>query len=163
MGDFDIITTNQYLAFTLGEEKYAIEVSRVKEVLEFRTITRIPGTPTVMRGVMNVRGEIIPVLDLRERFGLKITENTVDTCILLIEVMSDNQIVTIGIIANSVEEVLEILPERIDPPPKFNNNMDIDFISGIGKLDERFLVILNSEKLIPTEDVNMVTESVVEV
>jgi purine-binding chemotaxis protein CheW len=150
--------TNQYLTFTLADEWYAIEVSMIKEVLEYQTITRVPKTPSFMRGVINVRGGVVPVVDLREKFDLPIREPTVDTCIVVLEVSVDDETIVIGTIADVVEEVVEILPENIEPTPKIGTKLDTEFIEGIGKMDEKFIVILDINKIFTTEEIHQVSE-----
>lgn len=150
--------TNQYLSFTLAEEWYAIEVSMIKEVLEYQTITRVPKTPSFMRGVINVRGGVVPVVDLREKFDLPISEPTVDTCIVVLEVSVDGETIVIGTIADVVEEVVEIPPEKIEPTPKIGTKLDTEFIEGIGKMEDKFIIILDIDKIFTTEEIHRVTE-----
>ncbi|HKK66294.1 MAG TPA: chemotaxis protein CheW, partial [Clostridia bacterium] len=116
--------THQYLTFQLDREWYGIEVSRIEEVLEYQPITRVPKMPESMRGVINVRGNIVPVVDLRQKFGLAISEVTVDTCIIVLEVAAEGETIRIGTIADTVEEVVEIVPEQIEPAPKIGTKMD---------------------------------------
>ena len=162
MSTLDQGRTNQYLTFTLDEEWYAIEVSKIKEVLEYQTITRVPKTPQFMCGVINVRGGVVPVVDLREKFGLDIAEATVDTCIVVLEVNVDGETIVIGTIADTVEEVVEIPPDQIEPTPKIGTKLDTEFIEGIGKMNETFLIILDIDKIFTTEDISRVAESVEE-
>ena len=158
MSTIDGGNTNQFLTFTLADEWYAIEVSMIKEVLEYQTITRVPKTPSFMRGVINVRGGVVPVVDLREKFDLPIREPTVDTCIVVLEVSVDNETIVIGTIADVVEEVVEILPENIEPTPKIGTRLDTEFIEGIGKMNEKFIIILDIDKIFTTEEIHQVTE-----
>jgi len=144
--------THQYLTFQLDREWYGIEVSRIEEVLEYQPITRVPKMPESMRGVINVRGNIVPVVDLRQKFGLAISEVTVDTCIIVLEVAAEGETIRIGTIADTVEEVVEIAPEHIEPTPKIGTKMDTYSIEGIGKLDAKFVVILDTDKIFTTQD-----------
>jgi purine-binding chemotaxis protein CheW len=146
--------TNQYLTFSLADEWYAIEVSMIKEVLEYQTITRVPKTPPSMKGVINVRGGVIPVVDMREKFELPVSEPTIDTCIIVLEVSVDGETIVIGTIADFVDEVLQILPENIEPSPKIGTGLDTDFIDGIGKMEERFIIILNTDRIFTAEEVH---------
>lgn len=158
MSTIDGDRTNQYLTFTLAEQWYAIDVSMVKEVLEYQTITRVPKTPSFMRGVINVRGGVVPVVDMREKFELPISEPTVDTCIVVLEVSVDEETIVIGTIADVVEEVVEILPENIEPTPSIGTKLDTEFIEGIGKMDDKFIIILDIDKIFTTEEIHQVSE-----
>ncbi|MCF7948970.1 MAG: chemotaxis protein CheW [Spirochaetia bacterium] len=151
-------TTNQYLTFSLSDELYALEVSKVKEVLEYQPITRVPKTPDFMRGVINVRGGIVPVVDLRLKFDLPAQEQTVDTCIIVLEISIENETITVGTIADNVHEVVEIQPEDIEPTPKIGTRLDTDFIEGIGKNNDRFLVILNIDKILTSEEITSMAD-----
>jgi len=150
--------TNQYLTFLLSDELYALEVSKVKEVLEFQNITRVPKTPEFMRGVINVRGGIVPVIDLRLKFNLPVKEQTVDTCIIVMDISLNDEKITVGMIADSVLEVIEILSEEIDPTPKIGTKLDTDFIEGIGKRGDRFVIILQIDKVLTAEEISTMTE-----
>lgn len=145
--------TNQYLSFKLADEWYAIEVSQIQEVLEYQTITRVPNTPPFMRGVTNVRGGVVPVVDLREKFGLEVSESTIDTCIIVLEVSLADEVITIGTIADTVDAVLELPPEQIEPAPKIGTRLNTQFLEGIGKHEERFLLLLNVDTIFTAEDV----------
>jgi purine-binding chemotaxis protein CheW len=158
MSDTVTKETDQYITIVLGEEHYAIEVSMVKEVLELQTITRMPKTPAFMSGVINVRGSVVPVIDLRTKFDMEPVEPTVDTCIVVVEVSTametgteetgtEEDTITVGAIADKVEEVVEISPEDIEPPPRFGTNLDIEFIDGVGKYQDDFLIILDINKV----------------
>lgn len=153
MNALNATRTNQYLSFTLAGERYAIEVSRIKEVLEYQTITRVPNTPPFMRGVTNVRGGVVPVVDLRAKFEVEITEPTIDTCIIVLEVPLDDELMIIGTIADTVEEVIELLPDQIEPAPKIGTNIDTRHIEGIGKSGEQFLLLLNVDTIFTARDV----------
>ncbi len=154
--------THQYLTFQLDGEWYAIEVSRIEEVLEYQSITRVPKMPESMCGVINVRGNIVPVIDLRQKFSLTTSDATVDTCIIVLEVVVEGETIRIGTIADAVEEVVEIAPEQIEPTPKIGTKMDTYSIEGIGKIEEKFVVILDTDKVFTTEDIGQVAEPVAE-
>lgn len=153
-----IHTTNQYLTFSLSDELYALEVSKVKEVLEYEPITRVPKTPDFMRGVINVRGGIVPIVDLRLKFDLPAQEQTVDTCIIVLEIAIENETITVGTIADNVHEVVEIQPEEIEATPRIGTRLDTDFIEGIGKSNDRFLVILNIDKILTSEEITSMAD-----
>ncbi len=109
--------TRQYLTFKLAQEVFAVDVEKVREILELTTITKVPKTPEYMRGVINLRGSVVPVMDLRLKFGMPASERTVDTCIVVVEVLHENDVMVIGALADSVQEVFELEPEQIEPPP----------------------------------------------
>lgn len=158
MNEDNIHRTSQYLTFSLSDELYALEVSKVKEVLEYQFITRVPKTPEYMRGVINVRGGIVPVVDLRLKFNLPAMERTVDTCIVVLEISLDNETITVGTIADNVHEVIEISPENIEPTPKIGTRLDTDFIEGIGKHEDNFLVILNIDRILTAEEISSMAD-----
>jgi purine-binding chemotaxis protein CheW len=153
MSDTTIIEADQYLTFTLGDEHYAIDVSKVKEVLEIQPITRIPKTPDYMRGVINVRGGVVPIIDLRKKFGMEEVEETVDTCIIVLEIELQRETVNLGAVADTVSEVIELPREKIEPPPKIGTKLDTAFIDGLGKYEEQFLIILNIDKVFSEEEI----------
>jgi purine-binding chemotaxis protein CheW len=153
MSDTTIIEADQYLTFTLGDEHYAIDVSKVKEVLEIQPITRIPKTPDYMRGVINVRGGVVPIIDLRKKFGMEEVEETVDTCIIVLEIDLQKETVNLGAVADTVSEVIELPREQIEPTPKIGTKLDTAFIDGLGKYEEQFLIILNIDKIFTEEEI----------
>ena len=162
MGQERTTRETTYLTFYLDNELYGLNITSVREVLEYTTITKVPKTAEFMRGVINVRGGVVPVVDLREKFGLDISEATVDTCIVVLEVNVDGETIVIGTIADTVEEVVEIPPDQIEPTPKIGTKLDTEFIEGIGKMNETFLIILDIDKIFTTEDISRVAESVEE-
>ena len=147
MSDESAATAGQYLTFTLGNEQYAIEVGKVREVLEFTDVTRVPRTRDYMKGVINLRGSVVPVVDLRRKFGLEEIEQTVDTSIVVMELDLGNEPVVLGTIADSVQEVVSIENEHIEPSPQIGTRIDNEFIKGIGKQDDRFIIILNLDRV----------------
>jgi purine-binding chemotaxis protein CheW len=144
----DVAAENiQYLTFTLAEEVFAIDIARVREVLDFTTITRVPCTPEFMRGVINLRGSVVPVVDMRLKFGMPATELGMNTCIVIVEVTVDGEQTVLGAMADSVREVLELEPESIEPPPRIGTRLNIEFIRGMGKRDEQFMIILDIDRV----------------
>ena len=123
----------QYLTFKLDNEIFALDVATVREVLDFTSLTRIPRTPEFMRGVINLRGSVVPVVDLRLAFGMSATEKTVNTCIIVVEVALGGEKTIIGALADSVEEVIDLEPEQIQPAPRMGTSIRTDFIRGMGK------------------------------
>lgn len=151
--------TNQYLTFTLEDEHYAVDVGKVKEVLELLPITRIPKTPEYMRGVINIRGSVVPVVDLRRKFDMSAIESTVDTSIIVIEIQAGNDDLTIGVMVDAVQEVVEIPPENREPTPRIGTNLDTTFIDGMGKYNDTFLIILNVNEVFTKEEIATMGEA----
>jgi len=144
----DAITeTRQYLTFKLDHEVFALDVATVREVLDFTTVTKIPRTPEFMRGVINLRGSVVPVVDLRLAFGMSATEKTVNTCIVVVEVSLEGDTAIMGALADSVEEVIDLEPEQIQPAPRIGTSIKTDFIRGMGKRDSNFLMILDIDRV----------------
>jgi len=142
-----ITEIRQYLTFKLANEVFALDVATVREVLDFTTVTRIPRTPDFMRGVINLRGSVVPVVDLRLAFDMSATEKTVNTCIIVVEVCLDGETSIMGALADSVEEVIDLEPEQIQPAPKLGTSIRTDFIRGMGKRDADFLMILDIDRV----------------
>jgi purine-binding chemotaxis protein CheW len=138
-----ITETRQYMTFRLGDELFAIDVAQVREVLEIAQITRVPTAPECMRGVVNVRGQATPVVDLRLRFGLVEGSDTVHTRIIVMELELDGEATVLGGIADSVHEVIELEPGSIGPPPRIAMRWRTEFIQGMGKRGEDFIIILD--------------------
>ena len=144
----DAITEiRQYLTFKLDSEVFALDVATVREVLDFTNLTRIPRTPEFMRGVINLRGSVVPVVDLRLAFGMSATEKTVNTCVIVVEVTLEGETTIMGALADSVEEVIDLEPEQVQPAPKIGTSIKTDFIRGMGKRDTRFLMILDIDRV----------------
>ena len=148
----EITETRQYLTFKLADEVFAIDVAKVREVLDFTTITKVPRTPDFMSGVINLRGNVVPVVDLRLCFEMSKTEKTVNTCIVVVEVILEGESTIIGALADSVEEVIDLEPEQIEPAPKIGTQIRTDFIKGMGKRDAQFLMILDIDRVFSAEE-----------
>ncbi len=151
-----ITETAQYLTFKLSHEVFAVEVAKVREILEYINITKVPKTREFMRGVINVRGSVVPVLDLRLKFGMTKTEQMVDTCIVVLEIDFEGETTTLGALADSVQEVIELEPDQIEPAPKIGTQLKTEFIKGIGKRDSEFIMILDIDKVFSMEDLHIV-------
>jgi len=147
-----ITRASQYLTFKLDEEMFAVEVVKVREILEFTRVTRVPQMPHYMRGVINLRGSVVPVVDLRLKFGMSETLQTVHTCILVVEVELDREVTLIGALADSVQEVSEMEPDQIEAVPKLGTKVSADFIKGMGKRNDSFLMILDMDKVFAGEE-----------
>lgn len=142
----------QYMTFKLGDELFAINVSQVREVLEVLQITKVPTAPAYMRGVVNVRGQAIPVVDLRLRFGLPSIADTVHTRVIVMELSLDGETAVIGGLADSVHEVIELEPGNINPPPRIAMRWRTDFILGMGKRGDDFIIILDVNAVFSSEE-----------
>ena len=151
-----VVDTTQYLTFKLGEEIYALDIGKVREVLDFTTVTKVPRTPDFMRGVINLRGSVVPVVDLRLKFGMSATEKTVNTCVIITEVTVDNDTTVLGCLADSVQEVIDLLPSEISPAPKIGTKLRTEFIRGMGKRDDRFIIILDIDKIFSVDELALV-------
>lgn len=148
----------QYLTFTLSGEMFAVAILNVKEIIEFGSITEIPMMPSFIRGVINLRGAVVPVIDLSSRFGGKQTQVARRTCIVIIELSDGETSQDIGIMVDAVSEVLEIAKAEIEPPPTFGAKIRTDFISGMGKVSGKFVIILNVNKVLSIEEIAMLSK-----
>lgn len=151
-----IMETTQYLTFKLEDEVFALDISKVREVLDFTAITKVPKTPEFMRGVINLRGSVVPVVDLRLKFGMSRTEKTVNTCIIIAEVTVDNETTILGALADSVQEVMDLGPDHIEPAPKIGTHLNTEFIRGMGKRDNTFVIILDIDRVFSIDELALV-------
>ncbi|MBA3014123.1 MAG: chemotaxis protein CheW [Proteobacteria bacterium] len=156
MGDEGSNQTNQYLTFRLGEEIFAIEIGKVREVLDFSAVTKVPQTPPFMRGVINLRGSVVPVMDMNLKFGRSSTEKTVNTCIIIAEITVDGETTIVGALADSVQEVLDMEPSQIEPAPKIGTKLNTEFIKGMGKTGDTFIMILDIDKVFSVEEMDLI-------
>jgi purine-binding chemotaxis protein CheW len=143
MSSSKITETTQYLTFMLDHEVFAVDVAKVREILDFTPATKVPGTPEFMRGVINVRGNVVPVVDMRLKFGMSQTQKTVDTCIVVLEISVDEDTTVLGALVDSVQEVFELEPGQIEPPPRIGTRWRTEFIKGIGKHNNDLIIILD--------------------
>jgi purine-binding chemotaxis protein CheW len=155
----EITDTRQYLTFKLGDEVFGIEVSKVREVLDFAAITRIPRTPDFMSGVINLRGNVVPVVDLRLCFEMSKTSQTVNTSIVVVEMSIDGESTVVGVLADSVEEVIDLEPGQIQPAPRMGTQIKTEFIKGMGKHDAEFIMILDIDRVFSTGDLSPVRDA----
>jgi purine-binding chemotaxis protein CheW len=155
----ELLEMNQYLAFNLENEVFAFDISKVREVLEFDTVTKVPQTPEMMKGVINLRGSVVPVIDMRVKFGMGETLKTVNTVIIIIEIVLDGTSTMIGALVDSVQEVMDLDSDHIEPPPKIGTKLNTDFIRGMGKQDGEFLIILDIEKIFSSEELDFVQQA----
>ena len=142
----------QYLSFSLRGTEYAVGILKVKEILQYEQTTRVPSTPRSVRGVINLRGQVVPVVDLAAKFGLGETEPTRFTCILIVEAKVEGNSTVVGIMADSVQEVIELGRDDVEPPPAFGTHVKIDFLQGMGKLGKRFVLLLDLDRVISADE-----------
>jgi len=150
----EAMETTQYLTFILAEEVFAVDVGRVREILEISNITKVPQTPDFMRGVINLRGSVVPVIDMRLKFGMTETVRTVNTCIIVVEVDMDGETIVLGTLADSVQEVIEMDGTQIEAAPHIGTHLNTDFIKGMGKHDSRFVMILDIDRIFSKIELN---------
>jgi len=150
---------SQYLTFQLSGEMFAVGILNVKEIIEYGHLTEIPMMPAFIRGVINLRGSVVPVIDLSARFGGKVTELSRRTCIVIVEVADEDTRHDIGIMVDAVSEVLDIPGSEIEPPPSFGAKIRADFIFGMGKVAGKFVIILNINKVLSVEEIALLTGS----
>ena len=148
---------SQYLTFTLGGEMFAVGILNVKEIIEYGNLTEIPMMPAFIRGVINLRGSVVPVIDLSARFGGKASELGRRTCIVIVEVADGDLQHDIGSMVDAVSEVLDIPGSEIEPPPSFGAKIRADFIFGMGKVAGKFVIILNINKVLSVEEIAQLT------
>ena len=158
-----IIETTQYLTFKLEDEVFAVDISKVREVLDFTTVTKVPRTPDFMRGVINLRGNVVPVVDMRLKFGMSKTEKTVNTCIIIVEISLEGESTVLGALADSVQEVIDLEPQQIEPAPRIGTRVKTDFIKGMGKKDDHFIMILDIDRVFSADDLSMVQSAGTEI
>ena len=145
----------QYLTFMLGGEIYAMGILAIKEIIEYGNLTVVPRMPEFIRGVINLRGAVVPVIDLGARFGKEATGLTKRTCIVIIEVSSGAEKQVVGVMVDAVNEVLEIAASEIEPAPSFGANIRADFINGMGKVNEKFVIILEIDRVLSLDEIEM--------
>jgi purine-binding chemotaxis protein CheW len=157
-----ISQSEQYLTFLLCGEEYAINILKVKEILEFDTVTTVPSTPDWIRGVLNLRGSVVPVIDLAAKFGLPAAQITKLTCIVIAEVICNDETITMGVIADEVSQVIDLATDEIEPPPTFGTRVRTDFLQGMGRAGKKFCLILDSDKVLSTDELFTVSSSTAE-
>lgn len=159
MAENSSVESSQHLTFTLGKEVFALDIASVREVLELTAITKIPRTPEFMRGVINLRGHAVPVMDLRLKFGMPRAEATVDTCIIIVEVDFEGDRIIMGGMVDSVREVFELPTDRIESAPRMGTSISTDYIKGIGKQDDLFIIILDIGRIFSAAELALAREA----
>lgn len=147
----------QYLTFRLAGEEYAVAILKVKEIIEYGTLTRVPQTPASVRGVINLRGNVVPVVDLAIKFGMPQSPLTNRTCIVIVEVDLDGEQCVMGILADSVSQVIDLAASEILAPPAFGTRIKVDFLNGMGKSGNKFVLILAIEKVLSSDELKSTT------
>lgn len=147
----------QYLTFSLGTEVYGIEILKVQEIIGMMPVTKVPRTPEFVRGVINLRGKVIPVIELRTKFEMEARDDTNMTCIIVVQVATATQNVTMGVIVDEVAEVLAIAGEQIEPAPQFGSGVKTEFIMGIGKVASKVVILLDVDRVLSWGELNEIS------
>jgi purine-binding chemotaxis protein CheW len=153
------VTSSQYVTFSLGDELFGVEVTRTREILSLAPVTKVPQTPDYLLGVINLRGQVVPVVDMRLKLGLPAGDETEDTCIIVVEVQVEDDSIVVGALADAVREVLEVRTDQIEPPPRLGTRLNTEFITGMGKVDEQFMILLNIDRIFNSEELNLVQDA----
>ncbi len=151
---------HQFLTFLLGGETFAIEISGIREIIEFSGMTHVPLMPAFLRGVLNLRGAVVPVVDISIRFGREETVITSQTCVVILEVVHEDEIQPVGVLVDSVCEVVEIAADDIEPTPTFGSMLRPEFIQGMGKVNGQFVVLLNVNYVLSIEEMAQISDAV---
>ncbi len=142
----------KYLTFALAHEEYGLEILKVREIIGYMDITAVPQTPHHVKGVINLRGQVIPVIDLRAKFGMETAEVTEETCIIVVETSQGSHKFSTGIVVDHVQEVLDIAGENIEEAPQFGSSVNTDFILGMGKIGDTVKILLDIDKVLAGDD-----------
>ncbi|HSM85979.1 MAG TPA: chemotaxis protein CheW [Candidatus Limnocylindrales bacterium] len=154
----ETLDQRQYLTFFLAGEEYAVGIMKVKEILEYDTVTRVPKTPAWVRGVFNLRSSVVPVIDLALKFGQPETAITRTTCIIIVEANLDSTASVMGVLADSVSQVLDLSPQDIEPPPVFGTQVKVDYLQGMAKLGKKFALVLDIDKVLSTSELLQIAD-----
>jgi len=156
--DFGMQLAGKYLTFRLADEEYGLEILKVQEIIQMQAVTKVPRTPDYMRGVINLRGKVIPVVDLRKKFNMDSSKDTDKTCIIVVQVVNGNNKVVMGTIIDEVKEVLDIKAENIEETPSFGASINTDFILGIGKVGATVKMLLDIDKVLSMSEIASITK-----
>ena len=146
------VDQTQYLTFYIADEEYAVGVLQVKEIIEYDTVTKVPSTPPWIRGVINLRGSVVPVVDLAVKFGLPQAEVTRRTCIVIVEVDMGGEKTVMGVMADAVSQVVELSAQEIEPPPAFGTRVRVDYLKGMGKAGKKFVLMLDIDRVLSASE-----------
>ncbi len=159
MEETNTISSQQYVPFSLGEELFGVEVSRTREILSLTPVTKVPQTPDYLLGVINLRGQVVPVVDMRLKLGMVAGAETEDTCIIVVDVQVDGEMITVGAMADAVREVMDIRSDQIEPPPRLGTRLNTEFINGMGKIDDQFMILVNIDRIFNSDELVLVQEA----
>ena len=146
------IEQTQYLSFYLAGEEYALGILKVREIIEYDTLTSVPRTPPFIRGVINLRGSVVPVIDLAIKFGLPESVITKWTCIVIVEIDFEGEQIVMGLLADSISQVIDLPPEEIEEPPSFGTTVDVDYLLGMGRSGKKFVLILDIDRVLSSKE-----------
>jgi len=149
----------QYLTFFVSSEEYAVHILKVKEIIEYDTVTMVPKTAPWIRGVTNLRGNVVPVIDLAVKFGLPASKVSKFSCIVITEVAYDGDRLTMGVMADSVSQVVDFAADEVEAPPPFGTRIKIEYLLGMGRMGKKFCLILDIDKVLSTDELLAVTDS----
>jgi purine-binding chemotaxis protein CheW len=158
MNTSEKIESRQYLTFRMDQEVFALDIMNIREILELKEITKVPQTPEFMCGVINLRGSVVPIVDLRLKFGMGQTEKTVHTCVVILEVEMDGDVMVLGCLADSVQEVIDLGSDQIEPAPKLGAQLETKFIRGIGRWNDEFVMILDVDNVFSTDELGSIKQ-----
>jgi purine-binding chemotaxis protein CheW len=159
MTDTNTMSRQQYVTFNLGDELFGFEVTRTREILNLAPITKVPQSPEYLLGVINLRGQVVPVIDMRLKLGLPAGNETEETCIIVVEVQIDGEVIVVGTLADAVREVQDIRADQVEPPPKLGTRLKTEFIAGMGKVEEQFMILLNIDHIFNSTELTFVQEA----
>lgn len=154
------VDTDQYLTFILNEEEYGVDILRVQEIKGWDTVTPLPNTPDYIKGVINLRGTIVPIIDLRERFCLATAEYGPMTVVIVLKVISNDKTRIMGIVVDAVSEVYNVSDEDMKPPPDFGSVVNIEYVMGLATIDEKMIIVLDIDHLLTSEELDITAASV---
>jgi purine-binding chemotaxis protein CheW len=149
----------QYLTFTLGAEVFGVDIRSVREIIQYGAMTAVPLMPAFVRGVINLRGAVVPVIDLQARFGRRPSAIGAMTCIVIFDVLRAGERVELGLLVDAVSEVIDIAPAQIEPPPNFGSAVRRDFIQGMGKVGQRFVILLEPDRAFDVDEMAQLCEA----
>jgi len=148
----------KYLTFNLATEQYGLDILKIQEIVGMLKVTRVPRTPVFIRGVVNLRGKVIPVVDLRLKFGMEGVQDTEKTCIIVTQIHRNSQQVTMGIIVDEVSEVIDIASDQLENPPEFGGDVNTQFLIGLGKIGQKVVMLLDVDKVLSGEELSIVNQ-----
>ncbi len=155
-----VAQAGKYLSFVLGREEYGLEILRVQEINGLMDITRVPRSPDYVKGVINLRGRVIPIINLRKKFSMPMVDDTERTCIIMVQVNYNESQITMGIVVDEVSEVLNITDDQIEPSPSFGGGMEqADFITGMGKLEDKVVILLDLDSVLNGEELEEIAKA----